>query len=47
MKSCNPLLRSWARFLKESATFVVLRKYGAGHLGSERRVIKTKKKARR
>lgn len=44
---CNPLLRSWNKYLKDAATFVVLRRHGAGVLGSERRGRKAKRKARR
>lgn len=35
---CNPLLKIWNRYLKDAATFVVLRQYGAGILGSERKI---------
>ena len=44
---CNPLLKSWSKYLKNAATFVVLRRYGAGRLGSERRERRVKRKARR
>ena len=49
MKHCNPLLKSWNRYLKDAATFVVLRRHGAGRLGSEKRGrrSKAKHKARR
>ena len=44
---CNPLLRSWNKYLKDAATFVVLRRHGAGLLGSERRGRRGKKKGSR
>lgn len=44
---CNPLLKSWNKYLKDSETFVVLRRHGAGFLGSERRGRRVKKKGRR
>ena len=47
MKHCNPLLKSWNRYLKDAATFVVLYRHGAGRLGSERRGRRIKRKARR
>lgn len=47
MKHCNPLLKSWNKYLKDAATFVVLRRYGAGRLGSERRSNLIKRKVRR
>jgi len=47
MKHCNPLLKSWSKYLKDAATFVVLRRHGAGRLGSERRSRRVKRKARR
>jgi hypothetical protein len=47
MKDCNPLLKSWNQYLKDAATFVVLRRYGVGRLDSERSGRRTKRKARR
>ena len=46
---CNPLLRSWNKYLKDAATFVVLRRHGAGRLGSEKRgrLSKPKNRVRR
>lgn len=44
---CNPLLKSWNRYLKDAVTFIVLRRYGAGHLGGERRDRRRKPKVRR
>lgn len=44
---CNPLLKSWNQYLKDAATFVVLRRHGAGRLGSEHRERRTKRKVRR
>ena len=44
---CNPLLRSWNKYLKDAETFVVLRRHGVALLSSERRGRQTKKKARR
>jgi hypothetical protein len=44
---CNPLLKSWNQYLKDAATFVVLRRYGVGRLGSEKRGRWVKKRVRR
>jgi hypothetical protein len=32
---CNPLLRSWERYLKQTALFGMLRRTGRGYVASE------------
>lgn len=36
MKKCNPLLRSWNKYLNDTAAFVVLRPFGHAFVESDR-----------